>query len=83
VRRDKALHLAFGGVVVLAASLIVAISNAFGPGPAAAAATTMVGVVYELQQLIRREGEPSWPDALTTAAPGWLFWLLLELRALA
>lgn len=75
--RDKLLHALMGLATVGAALLILLVDARYGLGAALALATTLVGVGYELQQRYRREGQVEWQDALATAAPGWLAWLLI------
>lgn len=77
IPRDKIMHLILGNIALAATLLLVLVFEQFGAGPAAALATTLVGVGYELQQKIRGEGEPSWQDAAATALPGWVAWLVL------
>lgn len=36
-----------------------------------------LGLLYEGQQWIRKDGQVEWLDALATAAPGWLAWGVL------
>ena len=77
--RDKLLHLALGVIAIGCAILALAIYNDFGLGACLAYTTTAVGVLYEVQQWYRKEGQPELLDALATAAPGWLAWLVLEM----
>jgi len=76
--RDKILHLALGLLTVAAGYLALVVYFIFGLGPSLAFCTTVVGIGYEVQQCIRKEGQPDALDALATAAPGWLAWLILE-----
>jgi hypothetical protein len=76
--RDKALHLALGCLAAAVGYLALIVNSMFGLGAMLAYVTTVVGVGYELQQRIRKEGQPEALDALATAAPGWLAWLILE-----
>lgn len=76
LRKDYRLHLAVGVATVVATVFVIEIHRRWGLGAAAAAATTLIGVAYELVQRYRKEGEPSWKDALATALPGWTFWLV-------
>jgi hypothetical protein len=43
--------------------------------------TTAVGILYEVQQLYRGEGQVDVWDAIATAAPGWAAWALIEVVA--
>lgn len=76
--RDKALHLALGCLAAAVAYVALIVYATLGLGAMLAYTTTVVGIGYELQQRIRREGQPDALDALATAAPGWLAWLILE-----
>lgn len=78
IARDKLLHVAMG--VLCAGAMVVALwlFAAFGLGPALAFATTAFGFAYEAQQWYRGEGAVELADALCTAAPGWLAWIVLE-----
>lgn len=78
IPKDKLLHAAAGVATVVGVLIAFAIYAWFGLGPALAYATTAVGVLYEAQQWYRKEGQPDVWDAVTTAAPGWIAWALLE-----
>ena len=75
---DKLLHIALGVLAIVCALAALVIYAFFGLGPCLAYTTTAVGVLYEVQQWYRREGQPDIYDALATAAPGWVAWALLE-----
>ena len=77
--RDKALHLALGCIAAAVAYLALIVHSTFGLGPMLAFCTTVTGIGYEAQQRIRREGQVEALDALATAAPGWLAWIIIEL----
>ena len=77
IQRDKLLHAAAGGITLLAGCLMLLIAHHAGIGPALAFATTLVGGGYELLQRYLGNGHPSLPDALATAAPGWVVWGML------
>jgi short subunit fatty acids transporter len=51
----------------------------FGIGPFLAYHTTVYALLYEINQLIRKEGQPDLLDAAATALPGFIAWGLLEL----
>ena len=78
IPRDKLLHIARGVLSIVCALAALMIHAFFGLGPTLAYTTTAVGVLYEVQQWYRREGQPDIYDALATAAPGWVAWALLE-----
>lgn len=78
IPRDKLLHIALGLLALACALAALMIHALFGLGPTLAYTTTAVGVLYEVQQWYRREGQPDIYDALATAAPGWVAWALLE-----
>jgi hypothetical protein len=77
--RDKLLHIALGFCGLVAAAFGVAILTHFGLGWFFAFTTTTLGIGYEFNQYIRKEGQVEALDALATAAPGWLALILLEL----
>lgn len=79
--RDKLLHLALGVLSLACGLLALWIYEQFGLGPTMAYTATAVGVLYELQQWYRREGQPDAWDAAATAAPGWIAWALLSFAA--
>lgn len=79
IPRDKLLHIALGVLSIVCALLALWISQRFGLGPTLAYTTTAVGVLYEVQQAYRKEGQPDPWDALATAAPGWAAWGVLTL----
>ena len=79
IHRDKLLHIALGVLSIGCALAALMIHALFGLGPCLAYTTTAVGVLYEVQQWYRKEGQPDLWDALATAAPGWVVWGLLEL----
>lgn len=72
IARDKLLHVALGVLAIACALVALKIHDLYGIGPTMAFTTTAVGVLYELQQAYRREGQPDILDAAATAAPGWL-----------
>jgi len=76
--RDKLLHLALGCLAAAVGYGCLIVHATLGLGAMLAYTTTVVGIGYELQQRIRKEGQPDALDALATAAPGWLAWLILE-----
>ena len=78
IPRDKLLHIALGLLAIGCALAALMIHAFFGLGATLAYTTTAVGVLYEVQQWHRREGQPDIYDALATAAPGWVAWALLE-----
>lgn len=78
IPRDKLLHLALGALAVACAVGALTVYALFGLGPCLAYTSTTVGVLYELQQHYRGEGQPDALDALATAIPGWVAWAILE-----
>jgi len=77
--RDKILHLALGVIALACAGIALLVYEQYGIGPCLAFTTTIVGVGYEVQQQIRKEGEPDAMDAIATAIPGWIAWAIMEL----
>jgi hypothetical protein len=78
MQRDKLQHFGLGGLTSVFSALALLIYQHYGLGPMLAYATTVVGVTYELQQWYRHEGQPDAYDALATAMPGWLAWIILS-----
>lgn len=77
IPKDKLLHIALGVLACGCAYVALWINSLFGLGACLAYTTTCVGVLYEVQQHYRGEGEPDLFDALATAAPGFVVWALL------
>jgi hypothetical protein len=75
--RDKLLHLVLGFISIACAMVALVIYGALGLGACLAYTTTVVGVGYEVQQMVRKEGQPDAWDAIATAAPGWAAWAIL------
>lgn len=71
------LHLAIGAVTALVMTFNLVLFVALGPVIAILAAVIEVAGGWELVQLLRKEGEPSWSDALATVASGAAAVLLL------
>ena len=79
IPRDKLLHIGLSVLAIVCALAALMIHALFGLGPCLAYITTVVGVLYEVQQWFRKEGQPDPWDAVATAAPGFVAWGLLEL----
>ena len=79
IPRNKILHLVMGVLAIACALAALMIHAFFGLGPTLAYTTTAVGVLYEVQQWYRGEGQVDVWDAVATAAPGFVAWGLLEL----
>lgn len=77
--RDKLLHVLLGLLALACALLALWIYERFGLGPTMAYTATAVGVLYEVQQKVRGEGQVEVLDAVYTAAPGWLAWAVLSI----
>jgi hypothetical protein len=77
--KDKALHLALGVLAIACALGALTIHAWFGLGACLAYTTTVVGVLYEVQQWYRKEGQPDLLDAIATAAPGFVAWGILTI----
>lgn len=75
--KDKLQHIGLGVLAILCALAALGLYGRVGLGATLAFTTTAVGILYEVQQWYRREGQPDWLDALATAAPGWLAWGVL------
>jgi hypothetical protein len=79
MQRDKLLHIALGICGLVAAAFGAFILTHLGHGWFFAFSTTALGVGYEINQYVRKEGQVEALDALATAAPGWIALILLEL----
>ena len=77
IPKDKLLHIGLGIVWLAAAFLSLGVLRLFGPGAFLAYHTTVFGLLYEVNQAIRHEGQPDLLDAVATAAPGWVAWGVL------
>ena len=75
--RDKLLHIAMGVGAVIVTMLAIWLAQ-WRLGAALALMTTAFGVFYEWQQYYRKEGQVDPWDAIATAAPGWIAWVVLE-----
>jgi hypothetical protein len=82
MQRDKLLHFALGIIAILCALAALIIHTFFGVGACLAYTTTMVGLLYEGQQWVRKEGQVELLDAVATASPGWLAWGALIVKDL-
>jgi hypothetical protein len=72
--KDKQQHIALG-VVLIAYGLGGAwLWQHVGLGAAIAYYAGVGGIGYEVNQAVRREGEPSPADALATSVAGLLYW---------
>ena len=79
IPRDKLLHIGLGFVWLFAAMVSYWVLVLFGIGPFLAYHTTVFGILYEINQLIRKEGQPDLLDAAATALPGFIAWGVLEM----
>lgn len=79
IPRDKLLHIALGVLAILCAYVALWVNSLLGLGACLAYTTTAVGLLYEVQQAYRKEGQPDPWDAAATAAPGWAAWGVLTL----
>ena len=77
VPKDKLWHLGMGVATVIGAAVVITVAG-YSFGFALALTTTLVGIAYEAQQKVRKEGEPSFMDAAATAAPGFVAWAVIE-----
>lgn len=67
---DTRLHLAIGAVTALVMAFNLFLFVALGPLIAVLAAVIEIAGGWELVQLLRKEGEPSWSDAAVSVAGG-------------
>ena len=79
IARDKLLHIGLGLIALPCAYVALWANSLFGLGACLAYTTTVVGILYEVQQWYRKEGQPDPWDAFCTALPGFVAWGLLEL----
>ena len=82
IQKDKLQHIALGVLAIGCALRALLIYRVGGVGPTLAYTTTAVGVLYEVQQWYRKEGQPDAHDALATSLPGWVAWGVLHLTNL-
>lgn len=78
IPRDKLLHIGLGVLWLCATAVNLLVFTLFGLGPALAYGTTVYAILYEVNQWIRKEGQPEFWDAFCTALPGFVFWAILE-----
>lgn len=79
IAKDKLLHVGLGILAIACAMVALMVYGLFGLGPTLAYTTTVVGLLYEVQQMYRGEGQPDLWDAAATAAPGFVAWGVLTL----
>lgn len=79
IQRDKLLHIALGGIAVACALAGLWVLDTWGVGALLAYTSTTVGLLYEAQQWVRKEGQVELLDAAATALPGWVAWFGLTL----
>jgi hypothetical protein len=79
MQRDKFLHIALGICGLIAAYCGAFVLTHFGYGWFFAFSTTALGIGYEINQYVRKEGKVEILDALATASVGWLALIFLEL----
>lgn len=76
IAKDKLQHIALG-VIWLGVTLVgLWLYSSLGLGIACAWGTTAYAVLYEINQWYRKEGQPDLLDAICTAAPGFVFWII-------
>jgi hypothetical protein len=80
IAKDKLLHIGLGGLAIVCALVALMVYGLFGLGPTLAYTTTVVGLLYEVQQAYRGEGQPDILDAAATALPGFVAWGFLSLN---
>ncbi len=76
IERDKVFHIAGGALAAAAVIVLVEVAFRFGVQWACLGGAVLVGLGYEVQQKVRGDGVPSWPDALATVAGGALVALI-------
>lgn len=74
IAKDKQLHIVMGicacVVLTIVHHLTLSLGLLFG--------CTAFGIFYEVQQWYRKEGQPDAMDALATASPGIVAYLVME-----
>ena len=75
IAKDKVLHIVMG----VCACVVMFIAHHVSLGFSLAIASTALGVFYEFQQWYRKEGQPELLDAVATAAPGIVAYVMLDL----
>jgi hypothetical protein len=78
--KDKLLHIGLGIIWLAASAVSFWVLVLFGTGPFLAYHTTVYALLYEINQLIRKEGQPDPWDAFATALPGFVAWGVLTLN---
>lgn len=78
MNQDKLLHIALGMLTLVFAVCGLFVLNNFGQGWFFAFSTTAVGICYELNQYVRKEGCVEIMDAVATASLGWIALVFLE-----
>lgn len=76
---DKLLHVGLGVLWLLNCYVAYLVLTWFGLGPMLAYGTTSYAILYEVNQKIRKEGQPDVWDAVATSLPGWVAWGLIAL----
>jgi hypothetical protein len=76
---DKIMHVVLGIIACIAGCGGAYIYTTWGLGPLLAFVSTTVGIAYEGNQYIRKEGQVDILDALATALPGWAALAIINL----
>lgn len=79
IAKDKLLHIGLGIIWLAASTVSFWVLALFGMGPFFAYNTTVYGMLYEVNQAVRGDGEPDLWDAAATALPGFVAWGILTL----
>lgn len=79
IPEDKLLHVCLGTIWLINCYVAFLVLVWFGLGPMLAYGTTTYAILYEVNQKIRKEGVPSFWDAVATSLPGWVAWGLIAL----
>lgn len=77
IRKDLIAHAVIGLLAIAYSAIVLWLVQHYGYGPAAAFASTTMGIALELYQKVRHEGTPDAWDAIATASPGWVLWIAL------
>jgi hypothetical protein len=78
MKTDKLQHVVIGVFGLACAAFAGFILLNFGFGWFFALSTTMIGIGYEVNQYVRKEGCVDVFDAIATASPGWIALIVME-----
>jgi len=74
IPKDKQMHILMG----IGACVVLAVVHHVTLGLGLLIGCAALGIFYEVQQWYRKEGQPELMDALATASPGIVAYIVLE-----